>query len=323
MNLNDFRIQMNEWGRAGTPFFFLIDFELRSPMLWKLNEIDPDVFQYAMGAASNVPIVKPMFDNVVVTHVPITTAQYAQRFSYVKEHLNAGNSYLTNLTVKTEIFLESSLEDIFQIAAARYKLHWKNRFTCFSPETFIRIKDQTIFSYPMKGTIDASMPNAAELVIKNEKELAEHVTIVDLIRNDLSFVSSHVRVSRFRYLDEIKTGTGKLLQVSSEIQGKLDEDYRTHLGDILVALLPAGSISGAPKVKTLSIIAAAEGEVRGYYTGVAGIFDGDSLDSAVLIRFIEQREGKFYYRSGGGITTQSRCEDEYQEMIQKIYVPVN
>ncbi|MGL4293035.1 MAG: chorismate-binding protein, partial [Bacteroidales bacterium] len=85
----------------------------------------------------------------------------------------------------------------------------------------------------------------------------------------------------------------------------------------------AGSICGAPKKSTCEIIKRAEGISRGYYTGIAGIFDGENLDSGVLIRFIEQDEkGEFHFRSGGGITAKSDAQSEYDELIQKIYVPV-
>jgi para-aminobenzoate synthetase component 1 len=198
----------------------------------------------------------------------------------------------------------------------------KDTFVVFSPECFVKIKDGFIHSFPMKGTIDASLPNARNKILYDPKELAEHVTIVDLIRNDLSTVSDRVNISRFRYVDEIKTTSKTLLQVSSEIIGQLASDYPSQIGDILASLLPAGSVSGAPKAKTLEIIKKSERETRGYFTGVAGYFDGENLDSAVLIRFIEENENKFYYRSGGGITTQSNVIDEYNEAIAKIYVPV-
>ena len=86
-------------------------------------------------------------------------------------------------------------------------------------------------------------------------------------------------------------------------------------------LLPAGSISGAPKQKTVEIIREAERSDRGYYTGVFGIFDGRDLDSAVNIRYIEQTDHGLQFRSGGGITAMSKMEDEYQEMMDKVYVP--
>jgi para-aminobenzoate synthetase component 1 len=174
----------------------------------------------------------------------------------------------------------------------------------------------------MKGTIDASLPNAEQVILSDEKELSEHVTIVDLIRNDLSAVAKNVNVNRFRYVEKIQTSQKNLLQISSEIAGDLPDDYASFIGSTLISLLPAGSISGAPKRKTIQIIREAEQEKRKFYTGVFGYFDGINLDSAVMIRFIEQEGEKFYYRSGGGITAQSEAEKEYQEAIDKIYAPV-
>jgi len=106
----------------------------------------------------------------------------------------------------------------------------------------------------MKGTIDAAVENAVSIIINDKKELAEHYTIVDLIRNDLNMVAKKVRVDRFRYIDEIKTIRKNLLQVSSQISGELTPDWHNRIGDILFTLLPAGSISGAPKKKTVEII---------------------------------------------------------------------
>ena len=177
-------------------------------------------------------------------------------------------------------------------------------------------------SYPMKGTIDASIPSAAQLLMNDPKETAEHATIVDLIRNDLSMVANRVSVSRYRYMDRLQTNRGVIFQTSSEIQGILPENYQEHLGDIIFRLLPAGSITGAPKRKTMQIIQEAETYDRGFYTGVMGYSDGIDLDSAVMIRFVEQEGEKMYFKSGGGITCQSDVESEYNEMKQKVYVPI-
>jgi len=87
-------------------------------------------------------------------------------------------------------------------------------------------------------------------------------------------------------------------------------------------LLPAGSVSGAPKKKTVEIIRNAEGQDRGYYTGIFGFFDGNNLDSGVMIRYIEKIGDQLVYRSGGGITTHSNWKSEYQELIDKVYVPI-
>jgi para-aminobenzoate synthetase component 1 len=158
--------------------------------------------------------------------------------------------------------------------------------------------------------------------LANKKEAAEHATVVDLLRNDLSKVASNVNVEEYRYVQEIITSKGKLLQVSSKITGQLPYDWQKNIADILLEMLPAGSVTGAPKKKTLEIIADIESHNRGFYTGVFGIFDGQELDSAVMIRFIEQRNGQLFYKSGGGVTTQSTAEEEYNELIQKIYVPI-
>ena len=175
----------------------------------------------------------------------------------------------------------------------------------------------------MKGTIDASIPNAEQIILNDPKEKAEHATIVDLIRNELSIVADHVEVERYRYIDKLSTNKGDLLQVSSEITGQLPENYAEKLGNIIFSLLPAGSICGAPKPKTLEIIEKAEGYNRGFYTGILGWFDGKNLDSAVMIRFIEQQSNKLIFKSGGGITSQSELETPGNALIQTVFVPLH
>ena len=174
----------------------------------------------------------------------------------------------------------------------------------------------------MKGTIDAALPNAAQIILNDVKEAAEHATIVDLIRNDLSMVADKVWVESYRYLDTLSTNQKTLLQVSSEVAGLMPKDWRETLGTWLFKLLPAGSISGAPKPRTLDIIQQAEGYERGYYTGITGIFDGKNLDSGVLIRFIEKKDNHLLFKSGGGITARSEVNSEYQEVIDKVYLPI-
>jgi para-aminobenzoate synthetase component I len=286
-----------------------------------LNEVDPEEIRYSILGFTNSSI-NSTSESVSLEKSPGSLLDYKKKFNKVLGHLEYGDTFLTNLTVKTEVKLGCSLYDIFSQSDAKYKLLFKNQFLVFSPETFVQIKNGRIYAYPMKGTIDASVKNAKEKILSDKKELAEHVTIVDLIRNDLSQVASRVTVTRFRYVDEVRTSDKNLLQVSSEVCGDLDKDYANYLGSILLKLLPAGSVSGAPKPKTLEIISVVEEEIRGYYTGVFGYFDGKDLDSGVMIRFIENRDGKYFYRSGGGITTQSDVESEYQETIDKVYVPV-
>jgi para-aminobenzoate synthetase component I len=325
MSINEFKNNLNEWGNKGVPFLFVIDFELEKPLLYKLDDVDPDAILYKINSVTNIKHQSKArkTELPILQKSPISLEAYRDKFNVVLDHLSYGDSYLTNLTTKTKITTEHTLRDLFFLSSARYKLLYKNDFLVFSPEIFIQIREGKIFSYPMKGTIDASIPGAREKILNDQKEIAEHVTIVDLIRNDLSRVAEHVGVTRFRFVDELITNNKNLLQVSSEISGTLARNYRNHLGDIILALLPAGSISGAPKAKTIEIIEKAEQEKRGYYTGVFGYFDGTNLDSGVLIRYIEKNNDNLYYRSGGGITTQSILELEYQEMIDKVYVPLN
>ncbi|NOS91493.1 MAG: aminodeoxychorismate synthase component I [Cyclobacteriaceae bacterium] len=322
MQLNDFVKTLNEWGQQQVPFLFLVDYEMKKPQAWKVSEVDHTELLYDFHGITNAqPHVK--VDSFDFQIAPPEIASYEKKFHAVIQSLNRGDTFLANLTDRTEIELNASLKEIFYESQARYKISYRDEFVVFSPEIFIQIRDQSIYSFPMKGTIDASIPNAAQVILSNEKEMAEHVTMVDLIRNDLSLVASGVKVSKFRYIEELKTNQRNLLQVSSRIEGELPTSYLNHIGDILVALLPAGSISGAPKRKTCELLAAVEGRDRGYYTGVCGYFDGQQLDAGVMIRFIEKENEKLFFRSGGGITTQSNLQDEFQELINKVYVPIS
>jgi para-aminobenzoate synthetase component 1 len=354
MSFKNFIHQLNKNGRQRLPFLFVIDFEIQRPFVMELHEVDNAVIRYSMddgflkrgnyephpspithqssslpyggkvGAASVPDGVKS-----ILSKSPLPFQTYQKAFDIVKGNLNYGNSFLTNLTAETPIELGISMEEVFARAKAKYKLYIKDNFLCYSPETFVQITPEgKISSFPMKGTIDAKLPDAEKLILSDLKEKYEHTTIVDLIRNDLSRVCEKVWVERFRYLDKITKDDGReLLQVSSEVCGQLPADWQDHIGDIFGKLLPAGSISGAPKGKTLSIIQEAEkltyiNGKRGFYTGIFGIFDGERLNSGVMIRFIEKRNGQYFFKSGGGITTRSDAKKEYQEMVDKIYLPL-
>ena len=322
MQLKEIKEQLNEWGRNRVPFLFLFDFELKRPLAWRVDQIDPEEMLYSFSMVSNAMEVKGEGRNIRLQKFPISFQEYAKKFELVHDHLIRGDSFLVNLTMKTKVELNATTRELFYLSNAKYKCWMRDQFLFFSPEIFIQIRDGKIFSFPMKGTIDASVENARENILENKKEVAEHITIVDLIRNDLSRVATNVNISRFRYVDEVVTSDKRLLQVSSEIVGDLPNDYHLQIGDIIISLLPAGSVSGAPKVKTCEIIKAAETEDRGYYTGVFGCFDGENLDSCVAIRYLEENGKELYYRSGDRITAQSNASDEYLEAIQKVYVPV-
>lgn len=374
--------KINRLASQDETFLFVINYQGNKAFIRQLSDINPEECLFDFEGRGNFSDeMKNNSEKIAEISwqiAPPLYEDYERSFDIVKNNIMAGNSYLTNLTCKVPVSCNLSLEDIFNQAKGKYKLLLRrkrnqaedkaqqkeeeeaqnkadkkeenieeisNPFVCFSPETFVRIKNGRIYSYPMKGTLDASLPDAEKQLMEDRKEAAEHATIVDLIRNDLSRVAENVRVDKYRYIDVLHTNKGDILQTSSEISGSLPEDYRQHLGEILDAQLPAGSITGAPKDKTIQIIHEAEGYDRGFYTGIMGIYDQGELNSAVMIRFIEEEnspvdfeadgeknfkanEGKepkesreLYFKAGGGITSKSDCRREYEEVIQKIYLP--
>src|SRR5437879_4707386 len=215
MKISEFESKLNEWGHEQVPFLFLVDFEMEKPMAWKLDEVPNEILFSINDSTPSLP--KRAGVRPELKKHPISITEYKSKFDLVKKRISFGDSYLSNLTVKTKIDLNQSLDELYFKTSAKYKVYWKNEFLVFSPETFVRIENGKILSYPMKGTIDASVPNAEQVILNDKKELAEHVTIVDLIRNDLSTVASEVKVKRFRYVEKIRTNQKDLLQVSSEI----------------------------------------------------------------------------------------------------------
>lgn len=321
LDRNKLIAEINRLAATGQSFIFSIDYQATSGYIIQEQDIDNKHIKFSIAKNSEKEHQKNSL-RLKWNAFPLSENEYRTKFDYVRSQIQQGNSFLVNLTQPTPIETNLSLEEIYENSEAKYKLWLRNKFVVLSPECFVKITNGKIASFPMKGTIDATIPNAEKLILSDAKERAEHATIVDLIRNDLSMVAKNVEVKRYRYIDRLTTNKGDLLQVSSEITGELPTDYAQNLGTILFSLLPAGSISGAPKPKTLEIIEAAEGYERGFYTGIFGYFDGQNLDSAVMIRFIEQKEKQLIFKSGGGITFQSDATSEYNELIQKVYVPI-
>jgi para-aminobenzoate synthetase component 1 len=325
-------LEMNKLGQLNCPFLFIIGFDKTENLVIPLDEISPEEIKYAFKDEFSVYqnfADKDLINEPEISSELISFEVYEKAFDFVKYNLELGNSFLTNLTVSNPIKVNIPFEKIINFTKAKYKLWLKDEFVCFSPESFVSVnKNGKISSFPMKGTKDANVKDAENDILNDPKEKYEHTTIVDLIRNDLSKICEKVWVERFRYIDKIRRNSGEeLLQVSSEVCGQLHHDWRNNIGDWFFKLLPAGSISGAPKEKTLEIIREAENDLhqnsqRNYYTGVFGLFDGEILTSAVMIRFIEKNENGLVFKSGGGITSRSDARKEYEELNQKIYVPV-
>lgn len=310
--------QMNQWGKERKPFVFLVDFKKENGAIFSLDELTDEI-QFQIDEKSTHQVASSQLQ---LKKFPMDFSAYEKQFQQLQVEFIQQKLSLINLTTETRIEVNWNLEEIFQGAQAKYKVLWKDRWVCFSPETFVQIRQNKIYAYPMKGTINASVANAEQLILSDPKEIEEHQMTVDLMKKELESVAERVEVLRFRYIDRIPTQEGGLLQVSSEIAGELPQDFHQNLGDLFDALLPATSICGSPKTAALEAIRSIEQHDRNFYTGIFGVFDGENVDSAVLIRMIEKKDHQLYFKSGGGVTSKSQCEAEYQEIIEKIYVPV-
>ncbi len=323
MNLQQFRNTLNKFGKQNLPFFFLVDFELNHPLCFPLNEIPEEFAVQTPVFSCNLPTFSAAPAPLQLRKFPMSFDEYSVAFQKVQKALKNGDTYLLNLTFPTKIRINWTLEEIFTFAKAPYKLLRRQQWVLFSPEPFVKISQNLIKTFPMKGTIDAQIKDAPKKLLENPKELYEHYTITDLLRNDLAQVARNIKVVRFRYLEKISAHYGEIWQTSSEIVGELPENWNEFVGDIILKLLPAGSVSGAPKKRTLEVIRNAEQKTRNFYTGIFGIYSNKSLDSAVNIRFIEQKNSEKFFRSGGGITALSTPEEEFSELLKKVYVPFN
>ena len=314
--------KLNKFGFEKEPFLFVLSYNLSKFYIEKLSNL-PSTIKFELNFKEHQK-TKTVQENKL-EKIPLSFKEYKKKFDILQNEIKEGNSYLLNLTAKTKIKTALSLENIYKNTQARFKLRFQNQnenFVCFSPERFVEIKKNKISTHPMKGTIDSSIINAQARILGDIKEMAEHTMVVDLLRNDLGIVGSKVRVDKFRYVEKINAGNKKLFQVSSKISANLQNNWHENIGDILTSLLPAGSITGTPKKKTIEILNKVEEYDRGFYTGIFGFFDGENLDSSVMIRFIEiNKNGELFYKSGGGITCDSNVELEYQELLDKIYLP--
>lgn len=338
--------KINQLSQAGTPFLFIINYDCTQSAVTPLSEINPQEIAYDFPHHSNLPAFEAEHPSLLATlqtpiwHVtPVTKADYLKAFTPLMSALQQGSIQLANLTFPSQIRCNLTFPEIFHRTNAKYRLYFKDHCLSFSPETFVTIDENGIIkTNPMKGTINAQLPDAEKQIMENPKEIDEHQIVAKEGLADIALVAENATITRYRYIDRISRGNGEILQTSTEIQGQLPSHYRENLGDILFRLLPAGSITGAPRAKATALLSEIEEYDRGFYTGIAGIFDGKALDSTVLIRYLEPQSqamttkpeaqhsdnALFHYtfKSGGGITALSDATSEYDELIEKIYLPI-
>lgn len=313
---------MNRLGESRTPYLWAISYDMSRGFIIPDPESQNEVMWQVGDYGNSRHFHKPLRAPSLTVKTPPSREAYAAMFATIREGLLRGDTFLANLTGATEVECSGTLRDVFLTSRAPFRLLIGDNFVCFSPEPFVRISGREISTFPMKGTADASAEDALRTLLDDYKELCEHYTIVDLMRNDINTVAHDVHVKRFRYVESIVTDRGVILQTSSEISGTLAPEVQFRHGDIIIPILPAGSITGAPKESTVALIKSAEPISRGWYTGVFGYFDGVVMQTAVMIRCMQRdADGHLYFHSGGGITVNSRESEEYDELLEKIYLP--
>ncbi len=315
--------EANRLGSKGEPFLIIYDYKKDNVITIPLDKLDSHDIEFEIKDFFNIKNNEKNNRDLNFYKIPVSFDNYLKKFNKVIDSIKLGYTYLLNLTQESEIIVNSNLKDIYDHAEAKYKLRYKNEFICYSPETFITIENNIISTYPMKGTLpvtSSNIINNGEELRENIKESAEHVMIVDLLRNDLNMVAKNIKVTKFKYVEKIKSGKGELWQMSSEIVGNLESGWQSRIGDILEKISPAGSITGTPKKRTVQLIKDIEDYDRGFFTGIFGVFNDNKFKSGVMIRFLEARNGKLFYKSGGGVTLDSDSNSEYNEMIDKIYL---
>jgi anthranilate synthase component 1 len=188
-----------------------------------------------------------------------------------------------------------------------------------SPELLVQVEDGIVSNHPIAGTRPRGKDNAEDRALEedlknDEKEIAEHIMLVDLARNDVGRISEPgtVQVTQFMEIERYS----HVMHLVSHVQGKLKEGYTQF--DAMRACFPAGTVSGAPKIRAMEIIAELEPDKRGPYAGAVGYFDfSGNMDTAIAIRTIVIKDGVAYVQAGGGIVADSIPENEYQESLNK------
>jgi para-aminobenzoate synthetase len=250
-------------------------------------------------------------------------ASYARAFGTVQRELRLGNSYETNLTFRTTVASAADPVDTYrrlrQLSPAPYAAfvqHLGTSVLSSSPERFATIgADGVVETRPIKGTTPRDPDPekdrlAAERLKAEPKFVGENLMIVDLLSNVMSQVCEFgtVEVTDLMNVESYPV----VHQLITTIRGQLRSDVS--MLDALYALYPGGSMTGAPKLRTMEIIAAVEESARGIYSGAIGwLLDDDSADLGIVIRTLVHRDGRYTIGTGGGITVRSDVEEEYAE----------
>jgi para-aminobenzoate synthetase/4-amino-4-deoxychorismate lyase len=304
------------------------------PLAWFGVYEKPLVFDHIQGCflGTSLPMQSgkesAQYADAVLDQVTLTVPQneYVASIAAIKDYIADGDSYQVNFTDAVSFRTKLSPSSLFGALSKQQSVAYGammniagHHVLSLSPELFFRTDGNTIITRPMKGTIPRGLDSAGDeqaacRLQRDEKNRSEHVMIVDLLRNDLGRIcaAGSVRVDDLFSVEHYET----LLQMTSTISGELLPGVLFH--DIFRSIFPCGSITGAPKIRTMQIIHELESSPRGIYTGAIGFIAPDrSAVFNVAIRTLLMKDGHVRMGVGGGIVADSVPEEEYRECLLK------
>ncbi|MDD7738710.1 MAG: anthranilate synthase component I [Fusicatenibacter sp.] len=252
--------------------------------------------------------------------------EYCEKVEQVKHYIHEGDLFQLVLSNRLEADFEGSLLDTYRVLRTTNPSPYMFYFCSedveiagASPETLVKVENDEIRTFPLAGTRPRGKNSEQDAALErellsDEKECAEHNMLVDLGRNDLGKLCrfGSVEVEKYMFVERYS----HVMHIGSTVKGQLREDAKSV--DAIASVLPAGTLSGAPKIRACQIIQELEGNKRGIYGGAIGYLDfTGNLDTCIAIRLAFKKNGKLYVRSGAGIVADSVPEKEYQECINK------
>ena len=258
--------------------------------------------------------------------------QYCNMVVKAKEYIKEGDIFQVVLSNKIEAEIEGSILDAYRVLRSTnpspYMFYFYSNdieISGASPETLVKLENNKLYTFPLAGTRKRGKDKEEDLelekeLLADEKELAEHNMLVDLGRNDIGKISeiNSVKVDKYMSIEKFS----HVMHIGSTVSGTLRSDKDAL--DAIDSILPAGTLSGAPKLRACEIINELEGNKRGIYGGAIGYIDfTGNLDMCISIRLAFAKNGKVFVRSGAGIVADSVPENEYEECINKSKAVIN
>lgn len=252
--------------------------------------------------------------------------EYKKKVEITKNHIKEGNIFQLVLSNRIEADYEGSLFDTYRtlrtLNPSPYMFYFSSgdiEMAGASPETLVKVTNGEVRTFPLAGTRprgkdDEEDKKLEKELLADEKELSEHNMLVDLGRNDLGKICKYGSVKVEKYM-EIQRYS-HVMHIGSTVYGKIRDDKDAV--DAIEAVLPAGTLSGAPKIRACKIINKLENNKRGVYGGAIGYLDfSGNMDTCIAIRLAFKKNGKVFIRSGAGIVADSVPENEFKECINK------